>query len=77
MTYQQSALHERGSNVRQQTKMALAGRQRVNEQTKKFMKNEYVTIIHVQWNLIMGQLILPIIVRSNYIGWYIGKCPLC
>ena len=42
MAYQQKALHEKGSNTREQTKMALAGRQRVNEQTKKFMKNEYV-----------------------------------
>ena len=42
MAYQHKALHERGSNAREQTKKTLAGRQRVNEQTKKFMKNEYV-----------------------------------
>ena len=40
MAYQHEALHERGSKTKEQTKTVLAGRQRVNEQTKKFMKNE-------------------------------------
>jgi hypothetical protein len=38
VAYQHKALHERGSNTREHAKMALAGRQRVNEQTKKFMR---------------------------------------
>ena len=40
VVYQQNTLHEKGSNVKEHTKMALAGRQRLNEQTKKFMKKE-------------------------------------
>ena len=46
VAYQQKALHDRGSSTKEHTKTALAGRQRVNEQTKKFMKNEYVYLIH-------------------------------
>ena len=40
VSYQQKALHERGDNTKEHTKMVLAGRQRLNEQTKKFMKKE-------------------------------------
>ena len=38
--YQQRALHDRGSSVREHTKTVLAGRQKLNEQTKKFIKKE-------------------------------------
>lgn len=44
VAYQQKALHERGGNTKEHIKTALAGRQRVNEQTKKFMKDEYVLL---------------------------------
>ena len=40
VTYTQRALHERGDKTKEHTKTTLAGRQRLNEQTKQFMKQE-------------------------------------
>ena len=39
-TLQRRELHRKEAATREQTQLALAGRQRVNEQTKKFMKTE-------------------------------------
>ena len=49
VAYQRKALHETGSSTKEQTKAALAGRQKINEQTKKFMKKEYVC--HIVGNI--------------------------
>ena len=60
--YQQRALHERGDNVREHAKTALVGRQRLNEQTKKFMKNEYATlscILHMHTRVDTSLPLLP------------------
>ena len=40
VAYQQKTLHEKESSTKERTRTGLAGRQRVNEQTKKFMKTE-------------------------------------
>ena len=40
VVYQQKVLHDKGSGTKERMKMGLAGRQRINEQTKKFMKKE-------------------------------------
>ena len=40
VAYQQKVLHDKGSGTKERMKMGLAGRQWINEQTKKFMKKE-------------------------------------
>ena len=44
VSYQHKDLHQKKEATKERTQAALAGRQKVNETTKKFMKTEWVVI---------------------------------